>query len=144
MDVFNFENLPTPKLTVGNKRHTYIFGIYSASTQITTAFMWHELLTKQGCNDVISCLSHFILRTPLGRTGAKWSIVRAQYRWAYATRIPMHLIGENNVKKGGGLILRHGHIIRILRYITLHRCCSPRPLHGVRRYPLSNGLPQYE
>ena len=31
-------------------------------------------LCKRGPNDVASCLSHFIFQTPLGRTGAKWSI----------------------------------------------------------------------
>ncbi len=82
IDVFNFDfqqNLPTPKLTVGDQFYlrllwTYLFGVYSASTRVTTAFMWHELLAKRGCNDVISCLAHFIYHTPLGRTGAKWSI----------------------------------------------------------------------
>ena len=56
---------------------TYLFGIYSASTQLTAAYMWHELLAKRGANEVISCLSHFIFCNPLGRTGAKRSI-----RWA--------------------------------------------------------------
>ena len=82
VDVFHFDfqqNLPTPKLTVGQQFYlrllwTYLFGIFSASTQMTTAFMWHELLAKRGCNDVISCIAHFIFHTPLGRTGAKWSI----------------------------------------------------------------------
>ena len=39
-------------------------------------------------------------------------------RWAYATYtlLPMHEIGQNQHEKGGGLILRHGCIIRILRY----------------------------
>ncbi len=82
VDVFHFDfqqNLPTPKLTVGQQFYlrllwTYLFGVYSASTQITTAFMWHELLAKRGPNDVISCLSHFIFHTLLGRSGAKWSI----------------------------------------------------------------------
>lgn len=72
------QNLATPKLTVGQQFYlrllwTYLFGIFSASTKIT-AFMWRELLAKRGCNDVISCLAHFIYNTPLGRTGAKWSI----------------------------------------------------------------------
>lgn len=82
VDVFHFDfekNLPTPKLTVGKQFYlrllwTYLFGIYSALTAVTTAFMWHELLAKRGCNDVISCLSCFIFHSPLGRTGAKWSI----------------------------------------------------------------------
>ena len=82
VDVFNFDfmqNQATPKLTVGQQFYlrllwTYLFGIFSASTKIMTAFMWHELLAKRGCNDVISCLAHFIYHTPLGRTGAKWSI----------------------------------------------------------------------
>ena len=82
VDVFHFDfqqNLPTPKLSVSKQFYlrllwTYLFGIYSASTKITTAFMWHEMLARRGCNDVISCLSRFIVHTPLGRTGAKWSI----------------------------------------------------------------------
>ena len=36
--------------------------------------MWHEMLARRGCNDVVSCLSRFIMHTILGRTGAKWSI----------------------------------------------------------------------
>jgi len=82
VDVFHFDfqqNLPTPKLPVGKQFYlrllwTYLFGVYSASTRITTAFMWHELLARRGCNDVISCLFRFIFHIPLGRTGAKWSI----------------------------------------------------------------------
>ena len=82
VDTFHFDfqqNLPTPKLSVGKQFYlrllwTYLFGIFSASTRITTAFMWHELLARRGCNDVISCLSRFIFHTKLGRTGAKWSI----------------------------------------------------------------------
>ena len=82
IDVFHFDfqkNLPTPKLTVGQQFYmrllwTYLFGIYSASTKIMSAYMWHELIAKRGANDVISCLAHFIYQTPLGRTGAKWSI----------------------------------------------------------------------
>lgn len=82
VDVFHFDfqqNLPTPKLSVGKQFYlrllwTYLFGIYSASTSITTAFMWHELLARRGCNNVISCLFRFIFHVPLGRTGAKWSI----------------------------------------------------------------------
>jgi len=82
VDVFHFDfqqNLPTPKLTVGKQFYlrllwTYLFGIYSASTKITTALMWHELLARRGCNNVISCLFRFIFHTSLGRTGAKWSI----------------------------------------------------------------------
>ena len=82
VDVFHFDfqqNLPTPKLSVSKQFYlrllwTYLFGIYSASTRIITAFMWHEMLARRGCNDVISCLSQFIMHTPLGRTGAKWSI----------------------------------------------------------------------
>jgi len=35
--------------------------------------MWHELLTRRGPNDVISCLAHFI-NMRLGRMGAKWII----------------------------------------------------------------------
>ena len=82
IDAFHFDfqqNLPTPKLTVGQQFYlrllwTYLFGIYSASTLLTAAYMWHELLAKKGANDVISCLSHFIFHNALGRTGAKWSI----------------------------------------------------------------------
>ena len=82
IDVFHFDfqkNLPTPKLTVGQQFYcrllwTYLFGIYSASTKIMMAYMWHELLAKRKANDVISCLAHFIFSTRLGRTGAKWSI----------------------------------------------------------------------
>ena len=82
VDVFHFDfqqNLPTPKLSVGKQFYlrllwTYLFGIYSASTKITAAFMWHELLARRGCNNVISCLFRFIFHTSLGRTGAKWSI----------------------------------------------------------------------
>ena len=82
VDVFHFDfqqNLPTPKLTVGQQFYcgllwTYLFGIYYASTQLTTAYMWHELLAKRGANDVISCLAHLIFHNGLGRSGAKWSI----------------------------------------------------------------------
>ena len=82
VDVFHFDfqqNLPTPKLTVGKQFYlrllwTYVFGIYSASVCMTTAFMWHELLGRRGSNNVISCLFRFIFHTTLGRTGAKWSI----------------------------------------------------------------------
>ena len=82
VDVFHFDfqqNLPTPKLSVGKQFYlrllwTYLFGVYSASTRITTAFMWHELLARRGCNNVISCLFRFIFHVPLDRTGAKWSI----------------------------------------------------------------------
>lgn len=71
IDIFHFDfhkNLPTPKLTVGQQFYmrllwTYLFGIYSASTKIMTAYMWHELVAKRGANDVISCLEHFIYRT---------------------------------------------------------------------------------
>ena len=82
IDVFHFDfqkNLPTPKLTVGSQFYlrllwTYLFGIYSASTNVMMAYMWHELMAKRGPNEVILCLAHFIFRTRLGRTGAKWSI----------------------------------------------------------------------
>ena len=82
VDVFHFDfqqNLPTPKLAVGKQFYlrllwTYLFGVYSASVSITTAFMWHELLARRGSNDVISTLSRFIFHTKMGRTGAKWSI----------------------------------------------------------------------
>ena len=70
------QNLPTPKLTVDQQFYcrflwTYLFGIYCASTEVTAAYMWHELLAKRGANDVISCLAHFIFCNPLGRTGAR-------------------------------------------------------------------------
>ena len=82
VDVFHFDfmkNLPTPKLTVGEQFYqrllwTYLFGIYSSSTQLMTAFMWHELLARRRANDVISCVFKFINETPFGRTGAKHSI----------------------------------------------------------------------
>ena len=82
VDIFHFDfqqNLPTPELSVGKQFYltllwTYLFGVYSASTKMTTTFMWHELLARRGCNNVISCLSRFIFHTTLGRTGAKWSI----------------------------------------------------------------------
>ena len=78
VDVFHFDfqqSLPTPKLTVGKQFYLRLMDvIYSASTQITTALMWHEMLARRGCNDVMSCLSQFIFHTPLGRTGARWSI----------------------------------------------------------------------
>ena len=52
VDVFHFDfqrNLPMPKLTVGQQFYmrllwTYLFGIYSASTKIMMAYMWHELI----------------------------------------------------------------------------------------------------
>ena len=70
---------PQAKLTVGEQFYlrllwTYLFGIYCASTQLTAAYMWHEMVARRGANDVISCLSHFIYHSRLGRTGAKWSI----------------------------------------------------------------------
>ena len=82
VDVFHFhfqKNLPMPKLSVGEQFYqrllwTYLFGVYSASHQLMTAFMWHEIMARRGANDVISCLSHFIYNTPLGRSGAKHSI----------------------------------------------------------------------
>ena len=50
------KNMPTPKLTVGAQFYlrllwTYLFGIYSASVQMTTTFMWHELLARRGCDN---------------------------------------------------------------------------------------------
>ena len=80
VDVYHFDfmkNLPTPKLTVGEQFYkrllwTYLFGICSASTDIMTAFMWHELQARRGANDVISCHARFVLQIPQGRTGAKW------------------------------------------------------------------------
>ncbi len=80
VDVFHFDfqqNMPTPKLTVGKQfymRLLWTFGIFCASTNITCAFMWHELVAHRGSNDVVSSLSHFIYNTRFGRTGAKWSI----------------------------------------------------------------------
>jgi hypothetical protein len=82
VDVMHFDfqkNLPTPKLVVGDQFYkrllwTYLFGIYSASTQIMVAFMWSELVARRGPNDVISCLAHFIFCTVIGRSGAKHSI----------------------------------------------------------------------
>ena len=43
--------------------------------------------------------------------------MRAQYRWAYATYTLLPKWGKISAKKEGGFILRHGRIIRILRYI---------------------------
>ena len=82
VDVFHFDfqwNLPTPKLTVDKQFYlrllwTYLFGVYSASVGMTTAFMWHELLARREANDIISCLSHFLFHTRMGRTEAKWSV----------------------------------------------------------------------
>ena len=82
VDVVHFDfqkNLPTPKLTVGDQFYkrllwTFLFGVYTASSQIMVAYMWNELVAKRGANDDISCLAHFIFQTPLGRSGAKWSI----------------------------------------------------------------------
>ena len=82
IDVFHFDfekNLPTPKLTVGEQFYqrllwSYLFGIYSASLQAMTALMRNELTAKRGPNDVISCLSHFIHNTSMGRSGVKHSI----------------------------------------------------------------------
>ena len=79
IDVFHFDfqiNIPTPKLKQFYHRllWTYLFGIWSASKGILCAFMWNELVAHRGANDVVSCLSHFIFNTALGRTGAKWSI----------------------------------------------------------------------
>ena len=81
VDVFHLpdfmKNLPTPKLTVGEQFYqrllwTYLFGIYSSSTQlICIYFMWHELLARRRANDVISCVFKFINEMPFGRTGAK-------------------------------------------------------------------------
>ena len=82
IDVFHFDfqqNMPTPKLTVGKQFYlrllwTYLFGIFCASNNLTCAFMWSELVAHRGANNVVSCLSHFIYNTKLGRTGAKWSV----------------------------------------------------------------------
>ena len=62
VDLFHFDfqqNLPTPKLAVGEQFYlrllwTYLFGIYSASTQLTAAFMWHKMIAKRGSNDVLT------------------------------------------------------------------------------------------
>lgn len=68
VDVFHFhfqKNLPTPKLSVREQFYcrllwTYLLGVYSASTKLMIAYMWHERLAKRKANDDISCLSHFI------------------------------------------------------------------------------------
>ncbi len=72
------KNIPTPH-TVGKQFYmrllwTYLFGIYSASCKLTSAFMWNELIACRRANDVVSCSAHFIFNTQLGRTGTKWSI----------------------------------------------------------------------
>ena len=72
-DVFHFDfqqNMHTPKLTVGKQFYmrllwTYLFGIFSASCNITSAFMWNELVVHRSSNDVVSCLAHFIFKTRL-------------------------------------------------------------------------------
>ena len=82
VDVFHFhfqQNLPTPKLTGGQQFYmkllwTFLFGIYSALNKLMMAYMWHELMAKKGLNDVMSCLTLFMFKTALGRTGAKHSI----------------------------------------------------------------------
>ncbi len=69
IDVFHFDfqqNLPTPKLTVGKQFYlrllwTYLFGIHSSSCNITTAFMWNELVAHRGASDVIYSLNLFSL-----------------------------------------------------------------------------------
>ena len=35
------------------------------------------------------------------------------------TLLPVQEIGQNQYEKGGGLIIRHGRIIRILQYMVL-------------------------
>lgn len=72
MNVFHFDfqkSLPTLKITVGHQFYlrllwTYLFGIYSTSSQLTAAHMWHEALAKRGANDVIFCLRILFFRTP--------------------------------------------------------------------------------
>ena len=63
------------------------------------------------------------VRPPLRARGK----VRAQYRWAYATYtlLPVQEIGQNQHEKGGGLIIRHGHIIRILSAAFASMCTEP-------------------
>ena len=90
------------------------FGVYSASHQLMTAFMWHEIMARRGANYVISCLSLFIYNTPLedlmlntvfggliialGKTRMVWSfqdlIRRKVYsRNDYKFLIPCHTYG---------------------------------------------------
>ena len=57
--------MPTPKLTVGKQFYlrllwTYLFGVFVASTDTLCAFMWNELVSHRGANDVVSCLLRFI------------------------------------------------------------------------------------
>ena len=62
----------------------------------------------------IRALCDYILTTMQQGLGVKC----VHNRWAYATHtlLPMHEIGQNQRKKGGGLTLRHGRTLRILRY----------------------------
>lgn len=58
--------MPTPKLSVGQQFYlqllwTYLFGIFCASISITCGFLRNELVAHRGANDVVSCLSQFIM-----------------------------------------------------------------------------------
>ena len=60
LDVFNFDfqqNLPTPKLTVGQQFYlcllwTYLFGVYSASTRVLLPLYFVHLWEEQEQNGV--------------------------------------------------------------------------------------------
>ena len=81
VDVFNFDfqqNLPTPKLTVGDQFYkrlmwTYLFGVYNVGAQRGYAFMWDEVTAHRGSADVISCLDCLVRKTA-ARSGAKKAI----------------------------------------------------------------------
>ena len=95
IDVFHFDfqqNMPTPKLTVGKQFYlrllwTYLFGIFCASTDLTCAFMWNELVAHRGANDVLSCLSRFVFNARFGRMGAIDGVYGGQTTAAARTKI---------------------------------------------------------
>ena len=59
---------------------------------------------------------------------ACYSAVSIFGAWMYATYtlLSMHEIGQNQHEKGGGLILHHGRILRILWYMcNVGHLCTP-------------------